>query len=567
MSSRRKARKKSRSRATAATARQTAPLRLGAWAPVAALGLLLLLTAWAYSPVLDAAFINFDDGDYVYNNPAVRAGLTLQGAAWAFVSAHASNYHPLTWISHMLDAELFGMDAGAHHAVNLALHLGNVALLFWFLAAATSRRWAALAVAGLWALHPLHVESVAWVSERKDVLSTLFFLGTLLAWVWYARSPGVLRYLAAFALLALGLLAKPMLVTTPCLLLILDWWPLGRFRSWRHFGRLLLEKTPLFALAAGSALATLWAQGGAGAMASLQELPLAARVLNLPVACVTYVWKTFWPTDLGLLYPFVTPALWLSLSCLALLLAATAALWRWRRTAPWGLAGWLWFLGTLAPVSGVIQVGGQAWADRYSYIPHMGLFILLVWGADRLAHRLPREGVARGAATALVCFLLAWGAHAQAARWQDSERLYRHTLEVTENNYIIQYNLAVHYREQGRWQEAVEAYEAVLETAPGYYKALNNLAYLLAAAPSSVVRDPDRALELARRALAARGGDDPAVLDTLAAALAASGRFEEAVQTLARAAAIARRAGLQAMAGEIESRLPLYREKRLPTLE
>lgn len=544
-----------------------APSAWRQWPALAALGVVLLLTAWAYSPVLDADFINFDDDDYVYNNPAVQAGLTLQGVAWAFATPHASNYHPLTWLAHMLDVELFGLDAGAHHCVNLLLHLLNTALLFAFVSLATRRVYAALAVAALWALHPLHVQSVAWVSERKDVLSTLFFLCTLLAWLWYVGRPGLLRYLSVFASLALGLLAKPMLVTTPCLLLLLDWWPLQRLQKRNDFGRLLLEKLPLFGLVAGSVLATLWAQGQAGALASLEELPLVARLANVPVAYATYLWKTFWPTELALLYPFRLPAWWVSALSLALLVAVSGALWLQRRGRPWGLAGWLWFLGTLLPVVGIVQVGGQAWADRYAYLPHMGLFIALVWGADELLQKLPLARMARGAALAGVSVLLALSVHTQAGYWQDSESLYRRTLAVTEGNYIIQYNLAVHYREQQRWQEAMEAYEATLAMAPGYYKALNNLAYLLAAAPHQELRAPERALELAARALQARGGPDPALLDTLAAAQAASGDFEKALQTLDRAAGIARAAGLVGLASEIEGKARYYREGRVPALQ
>lgn len=559
---------------TALGRQQPAPLvtagpwsRHGAFMRFVLLAVLLAATAWAYAPVQDAAFINFDDDDYVYNNPAVRAGLTSQGALWAFNTAHASNYHPLTWISHMMDVALFGLNPGAHHSMNVFLHLLNVALLYALIVSATRRGWAALAVAALWALHPLHVESVAWISERKDVLSALFFLLTLLAWVWYARRPGIWRYLLALLLLALGLLAKPMLVTVPCVLLLVDWWPLGRMQSVRDFKRLLLEKGPFFLLAAGSVLATLWAQGGAGAMASLEELPLGARLANVPVAYATYLWKTLWPAGLGIFYPFVRPPLWLATACLLGLLAVTALLWRVRGRDPWGLMGWLWFLGTLAPVIGIVQVGGQAWADRYSYIPHIGLMWGAVWAASAAASRLQARQAqqlrtAMGLGLALLCGILAWGAQAQARHWQDSETLYRRTLDVTHDNYMIHYNLAVHYRGQGRLAEAIGQYEAALRIAPDYFKALNNLAYLLAAAPDPALREPGRAVELARRALDVTGGGNPALLDTLAIALAAAGRFEEAEATARRAAAIARQAGMEAMAREIASRLPYYRAGR-----
>lgn len=526
---------------------------------LAAFTLLLAFGSWAYTPVLQAEFINYDDNDYVYANPVVQAGLTSRGAAWAFTTAHASNYHPLTWLSHMLDVELFGLDPGAQHGVNLFFHLANTLLLFALVWSATGRSRGALAVAALWSLHPLHVESVAWISERKDVLSAFFFLCTLLAWVWYARGRTMIRYVLVCVALALGLLAKPMLVTTPCVLLLLDWWPLGRLRAPRDLGRLLLEKVPLFLLAGGSVWATLWAQGEAGALASLGELPLADRLANVPVAYLTYVWKTFWPTKLGVFYPFNTPPAWQALGALLLLLGMTLLLWRLRRRAPWGLMGWLWFLGTLLPVVGVVQVGGQAWADRYTYIPQMGLLWVLVWGAGEFffsGRRVPAM------ALVVLCGLaLGWAAHAQALHWRDSESLYSRTLAVTRNNYMIHYNLAVHYRGQERYAEAIEQYEAALRVAPGYFKALNNLAFLLAAAPDPELRDPRRAVELAEKALAA-GGPNPALLDTLAMALAAAGDHEMALQAAHQAATMARRAGLEAMALEIESRMPLYGQGR-----
>ncbi len=560
-------RRKKRNRTATVAQHEARPrFSLGALQLAVALAL-LLVTAWAYAPVLQADFINFDDDDYVYANPAVTAGLSPQGVAWAFTSAHASNYHPLTWIAHMCDVELFGLDAGAHHGVNLLFHLLNVLLLYVLLLRATRQGWCALAVAALWALHPLHVESVAWIAERKDVLSAFFFLLTLLAWVRYAEASRLKKIVFTAVPLACGLLAKPMLVTAPCVLLLLDYWPLQRMeRGARDVWRLVREKWTLFLLAGASVALTLWAQGGAGALATLDELPLSARLANVPVAYVTYLVKTFWPSGLGVFYPFAPVPLGATLAAACLLVAVTAVCWLARRKAPYALMGWLWFVGMLAPVVGVIQVGGQAWADRYAYLPHIGLFWALVWGAAAILRRSSRPWTLGLAVSLAVCAPLAWGVRLQAGYWENSETLYRRTLDVTRDNYMIQYNLAVHYRGEKRWKEAVAAYEAALQMRPDYYKALNNLAFLLAAAPRAELRDGPRAVRLAQRALQQGGRGNPALLDTLAAALAAAGRYDAALETATQAVRIARHAKLADMAAEIETRLPYYRRGSAYTL-
>ncbi len=540
--------------------------------PLAALCLVLLGVLWAYWPVLGAEFINFDDNAYVYDNPVVREGLSWSGAAWAFGRAHASNYHPLTWLSHMLDVQLFGLDPAGHHAVNLLLHLVNTLLVFLLLRRWTGP-WRALAVAALFGLHPLHVESVAWVAERKDVLSGLFFLLTLGAYDRYVRAPGPGRYALVFVLLALGLLAKPMLVTLPCLLLLLDWWPLGRLhlQDPRGIRRCVLEKLPLFALVGASILTTLWAQGGAGALAGLDELPLAQRLANVPVAYAIYLWKTLWPAQVGLFHPFLPVPLWQSLSATGLLLLLSLALLRLRATCPGALTGWFWFLGLLVPVIGLVQVGGQAWAARYVYLPHLGLF----WGLAELAclglgqARMQHLRSVMAGALAMICLAAAWGTREQARLWENSETLYRHSLAVSAPNYLLHYNLGVHLSGKGRYAEAMAAYEEALRIQPRYYKAMNNLAWLLATAPEGLLphgeRDVRRGVALALQALEtaqAMGALHPALLDTLGAALAAAGEYERAATTAGQAAQIAREAGLEELARELESRLPLYEQGR-----
>lgn len=533
------------------------------------------LVIWAYFPVLSAEFISFDDKDYVYDNAVVLQGLTLGGVTWAFTTTHAANYHPLTWISHMLDVQLFGLDAGMHHAVNLLLHLLNTALLLWVVTRYGGWFWGALIVAALFALHPLRVQSVAWVAERKDLLCSLFFLLCLGAWRAWVLRPGTWRYARVCVLFALGLLAKPMLVTLPCVLLLLDIWPLGRLQGQRVFsGRLrglLLEKLPLFALAGGSVLLTLQAQGVGGAVSSLQQLPLYYRLANAVTAYWFYIWKTLWPTGLGVFYPLRPTSEMLALTAAAGLVLVSRGLYRLRGRAPYALMGWLWYLGTLVPVIGIVQVGGQAWADRYSYIPLIGLLWGAVWAGRDIWLRLSApERLKTWGAPGLIlalCLPLAWNTRLQAWNWYDSESIYTQTLEHTEHNYLIHFNLAVEYRKQGRFQEAIRHYKASLEADGSYYSAMNNLAFLLASVPDPALRDGELAVRLARQALELGGGSNPGLLDTLAVALAESGRFGEALSTAERAAAIAEHVGMRDVAAEIRGRIPLFQEGRALRIE
>ena len=544
------------------------------WLRAGAVALLTVLVLWAYAPVFTADFISFDDNDYVYENPMVRQGFTPGGVAWAFTSAHAANYHPLTWLSHMLDVEFFDLQPGAHHAVALLLHVANTLLLLWVVSRYGGWFWGALLVAALFALHPLRVQSVAWVSERKDVLCTLFFLLSLISWWWYANRPSLTRYVATCVLLALGLLAKPMLVTLPCLLLVLDVWPLGRIRGHGLFSmrtaKLVLEKLPMFLIVGGSVWLTLWAQGGAGAMSSLEELPLDIRLPNAAMAYWVYLWKTLWPSGLALFHPLTPVAKGSAIIAASGLALVTGVLVVLRKRAPYGLMGWLWFLGSMAPVIGVIQVGGQAWAERYTYIPLMGVAWALVWGVRDLWRLLPETPVRRWGGVALaacVCCVLAWGTRVEAGYWRDSESIYRHTLANSESNYLIHFNLGVLYRQEGRFKEAIGQYEASIGALPQYHPALNNLAFILAAAPDPELRDGERAIELAKRALESGGRSNPGILDTLAAALAETGRYEEAARTAQQAAAIAEHVGLQDMAREIRSRVTTYMDGRAVRIE
>src|SRR5882724_477097 len=351
---------------------------------------LAIVTFGIYAQVIGHRFITFDDPTYIKDNPMVNRGVTLAGLAWAFTTFYAGNWHPLTWIAHMIDGQLFGVIAGGHLLVNALIHAANTLLLFWFLLRTTHARWSSALVAALFALHPLHVESVAWASERKDTLSTFFGLLSLIAYVRYAEAPSIRRYAWVAIMLALGLLAKPMLVTWPFVMLLLDYWPLQRFqksevRRQRSVLRgLVVEKIPLFALVAVSAVVTSVAQSHLGAMRTFTEFPIAPRLSNALVSYAKYLLLAFWPNDLAVFYPFARTGIpaWQIIGAALLLIAITAFCFFQRKIRPYLIVGWLWFLGTLVPVIGLVQVGAQTMADRYFYIPSIGLFILVVWGLD-----------------------------------------------------------------------------------------------------------------------------------------------------------------------------------------
>ena len=428
---------------------------MGTWRD-AGIGLAIAMAAAAvYWPVGEYGFVNFDDSSYIYQNPNVRGGLSWEGAAWAFAGAGESNWHPLTWLSHMLDCQLFGLDAGRHHAVGVLLHVIDAVLLFAVLLRMTAARWPSAIVAGLFALHPLHVESVAWVSERKDVLSTLFWILTMWAHVRYAERPSISRYVPVFLFLALGLAAKPMLVTLPLVLLLLDYWPLGRFRR-AGIKFLAAEKIPLFVLSAASCAVTWWAQQAGGAMEFGRAVPPADRISNAVVSYAAYLGKTVWPADLSAFYPYITGRpLWQPLAAAALLAAVTAlAVWQLRRR-PYLAVGWFWYLGTLAPVIGIVQVGKQGMADRYTYVPLIGIFIAAAWLAADLTARWRDWG--KVLAPAVVGVLVACGiaARQQVQYWENGETLFGHAIEAAPDNSLAHCNLGVYLASVGRHSEAL----------------------------------------------------------------------------------------------------------------
>lgn len=450
--------------------------------PILLAGGLALLTLAAFLPSLGNGFVNLDDSLYVTNNRVVKQGLTWEGLAWARTANVANNWHPLTMLSHMLDCELFGLNAAGHHGMSLLLHLGNVLLLFEILRRMTGAPWRSAAAAGLFAVHPLRVESVAWVAERKDVLSGLFWILALGAYGRYVREPSPKRYLPVVLAMALGLMSKPMVVTLPFALLLLDVWPLGRLRldepgRARRLGRLIVEKLPLFALSAVGSLVTIRYQ--TTSLVSLEVLPWSLRLANVAVSYATYLGKTVLPRNLAVFYPIPLeiPA-WKALGAAALLLALTALAVRKARKAPWFLVGWLWFLGTLVPVIGIVQVGRQAMADRYTYIPSIGLSLAICWGLPAV-FRVGEGRIGEGrrwrpvlaGATVLALLTLTALTWAQVRRWSNSVTLFRHALAVTQGNYVAHVALAKSLAVKGDWTGAAKQYRGALALRPGLREA------------------------------------------------------------------------------------------------
>ena len=490
--------------------------------------LLALATLLVFARAGTLGFLNYDDPDYVTGNPVVQGGLTPAGIRWAFTTACANNWHPLTWLSHMADCELFKLNAGAHHRVNVLFHAANAALLFALLFRLTQKVWAAAFVAALFAWHPLHVESVAWVSERKDVLSTFFALLALLAYVRHVTSdqrqvagtPGFLspvtghmspRYFAALFFFALGLMSKPMLVTLPFVMLLLDFWPLGRMAEGQwpmaNLWRRLLEKWPFFLLAAFSCVATVLAQSKKlhdhAAVVPLTVVPLEFRVGTLPLAYVGYLEKCFWPGNLAVFYP--RPNILLIPRVAAdtlILLAISIAAWRWRKKRPYFLAGWLWFVGMLAPVSGLVQVGGAFMADRYSYLPLVGIFIIIAFVAGEIADRIPSSKMFLGAGAAVILAGCIFATERQLGFWKDSETLFDHDLDVAEDNDVARNNLGLVLEERGDWAGALANFQAATRLSPNQPVTRNNLGTLL-----DQLGQPADALAEFRAAIALRPDD------------------------------------------------------------
>jgi protein O-mannosyl-transferase len=458
--------------------------------------LLAAVTLGAYWPVVGHDFINYDDPLYVTDNPHVQAGLTTEGMAWAFgrVTGEGTYWHPLTWLSHMLDCQLFGLKAGRHHLTNLLFHTANVLLLFLALRRMTGAVWRSGLVAALFALHPLQVDTVAWVAERKNVLSTCFWMLTLLAYSAYARRPAATRYVLVCTAFALGLMCKPMLVTIPCVLLLLDYWPIRRFAGKQagplnpealscpryHWHRLLLEKVPLFALAAISCAITLTAHERLHLMPTEHQVSLVSRFENALVAYTAYLQKIVWPVDLAVFYPYHWEWPLDRVMFSALLLAAISLLVGWSaRRRPYVMTGWLWYLGTLVPVIGLVQAGFQSMADRFVYVPMIGVLLLTAWGLPAMLQRVPFHSYIMAAIAGVVLCACFFATRRQLSYWQDSETLFGHAVKVTRNNFVAMLNYGVALGEHGKLEEAVQQYRQALVAYPGYPLAECNLANTL----------------------------------------------------------------------------------------
>ena len=435
---------------------------------------LVVITWVVFGQTIRYDFVNYDDNEYVYANPAITSGLTPQGIIYSLTGGQARNWHPLTTLSHMLDCQLWGVRAGGHHFTNIILHTIAVVLLFLVLKQMTGAMWQSAFVASLFAIHPLRVESVAWISERKDVLSAVFFMLTLGAYTRYTRSPSIGRYLTMSILFALGLMSKSMLVTVPLVLLLLDYWPLKRFAEGFSPKKLILEKVPLFTLSAATGVATLLVQQSS--MAVVEKLPVVWRIGNGLVSCVIYVKQMIWPVGLAVFYPHLGDQLpiWkigLAIVLLGTVSAGTITL---PRKRPYLITGWFWYLVMLLPVIGLIQVGSQAHADRYTYLPQIGLYVLLVWAiTDALVSRLQRRILAVAASVAVVA--LAWCAHDQASYWRDGESLWRHALAVTSRNFMAHDGVGNYLANRGRLDEAIDQFQKALNIFPGYPEIETNL--------------------------------------------------------------------------------------------
>jgi len=447
------------------------------WLAVGMCLALAVLTSLVFGQTLWHDFINYDDPRYVYENTKITGGVSISGIAWAFTHIHSLNWHPLTTISHMLDCQLYGLKAGWHHFTNVCLHTLAAILLLLALQQMTGAIWRSAFVAAVFAIHPLRVESVAWIAERKDVLSGVFFMLTLLAYAYYVRLPGVSRYLVVISVFACGLMSKPMLVTLPFVLLLLDYWPLDRFkgRLWKR----LAEKIPLLALSAVSSITTFLVQKAA--VGQTEDLPILERISNAVVSYVLYIWQMLWPVNLAVFYPHPENRLplWEIVSCLLLLICITVAAIVVRKQRPYLITGWLWYLGMLVPAIGLVQVGWQGRADRYTYLPQIGLYIALTWGVADLTPLYRHRRATLSTAAILVIAALSSCAWVQTSYWRDSETLFRHALAVTTNNDVAENNLGIVFLGQGKLDEAISLLQSAVDLRPDNSPAHENLAKAL----------------------------------------------------------------------------------------
>ncbi len=505
---------------------------------------LAVVTVIAFEQVRLNEFIGYDDYKYVVGNPQVKAGITHKSFFWAFTTTFASNWHPLTWLSHMMDCEIFGLNPYWHHLTNLFFHVANTLMLFWVFNRMTGAVWGSAFVVALFALHPLHVESVAWVAERKDVLSGLFWILTMAAYVRYAERPSVRRYVPVLLALGLGLMAKPMLVTLPFVLLLLDYWPLQRLQWYRRgqvedlqegeSGRatyqrasarcLIIEKIPLLVLAVASSTITSRVQRISGAAPGTEDWSVISRISNALVSYIAYIGKMIYPSNLAILYPLKRLPLWQPICALVILVLLSAGVIYWGRRRRYLAVGWLWYLGTLVPVIGFVQVGTQAMADRYTYLPLVGIFIMIAWGVGELTAKWRYKRVGLGVTAGVVLATLVICTRVQVRHWQNNLSLFGRALEVTENNYVMHSNYGGALFEEGRFDEALAHFNEALRISPKYADARRNAGIVLLRQGKV-----DEAIAAFAEVLSYRG-DWPITHNYLGLAQAQKGEFDLAVK-------------------------------------
>lgn len=566
----------------------------------------LVALIWiVFGQTRDYPFVNYDDPGYVAENPAIAGGLNAHAVAWAFTHVHGGNWHPLTTLSHMLDAQIFGMNAGRHHLMNVLLHTLAAVLLFLVLRAMTGAFWPSAFVGAVFAIHPLRVESVVWISERKDVLSAVFCMLILAAYLRYVCKASTGRYLVVAIVFALGLMSKPMLVTLPFILLLLDYWPLQRTRRFdtanpsiggtdkRNWPKLVIEKIPLFILSAASCVATILAQGGA--LGSVEAMPVWSRIANALVSCVIYIRQMFWPTNLAVLYPHPEGQLpiWQPIAAALLLVAITYCVFVGRKRFPYLFVGWLWYFVMLVPILGIVQVGLQGHADRFTYLPQIGIYLIVAWGLFDLSARWPFRQLILATGAVIVSVALAWTARSQTMYWRDSELLWSHTLAVTANNDVAHANYSELLLRRKHFPEAIVQAQAAIKIRPDNAQACNNLgaaylrtgqvrpaitylqrslqlrpegvnaasslAWILATCPDESSRNGDKAVDLAEGSVARGDRNNPFLLHTLAAAYAEARRYPEALNTADEALRLANEKGHTGLAEELQLNLTNYR--------
>ena len=573
---------------------------------------LVALVWFVFGQTIKFPFLNFDDPEYVYEVPEINGGLSWHNVAWAFTHWPATNWFPLKNISLMLDFQFFGSNPGAFHLTNVILHTATVVLLLLVLWRMTGPIWLSAFVAAIFAIHPLRAESVVWIEERKDVLSGLFFMLTLAAYLHYARRPSITRYLTMSILFAAGLLSKPMLVSTPFILLLLDYWPLdrnqrseirgqrsedgGRRFKTETWSKLVVEKLPLFALSIGVAILT--SRGIAPAHSAADQLPFLTRIGNAFVSYLVYIWQIIWPANLGVFYPYPQNGLplWQPAVAAAILLVVTVFVFALRKSRPYFVVGWFWYVVMLLPVIGLIQVNLQAHADRYTYLPQIGLHLVIAWGVAGLSSSWRYRTQITSAAAVVVILACAFAARVQASYWRDSETLWNHTITVTKDNYFAHVSLADLLMRRGRVAEAIAHSEealrirpgdadaqnnlglALLQTGdisraaahlekalaidPGHMNAEVNLAWILATASDESIRNGARAVQLAEDVVRRAGHPNAIVLRTLAAAYAETARFSDAIETARQAIEISRATGNEGLVSDLERSITAYRSNQ-----